>query len=87
MTDLSQCCIEKLNEVCAVQIKTGNHLIILLCIYRPPIGNVGAHAVQLDLILKYLYKPKLEFIICGDFNVNLLIDSSWSTTSLTFAIL
>jgi hypothetical protein len=49
---------------------------LLLCIYRSPSGNVREFLEQLDLILKYLYKPKFEFIICGDFNVNLLIDSS-----------
>ena len=59
MTDLSQYCIEKVIEVCAVQIKIGNHVIIVLCIYRSPSGNFGEFAVQLDLILKYLQKPKL----------------------------
>jgi hypothetical protein len=76
MTDLSQYGIEKVIKVCAVQIKIGNHLIILLCIYRSPCGNFGEFVVQLDLILKYLQKPKLEFIMCGDFNVNFFIDSS-----------
>jgi len=70
MKDLSQYCTEKVIEVCAVQIKTGNHLIILLCIYRSPSGNFGEFAVQLDLILKYIQKQKLEFIMCGDFKVN-----------------
>ena len=76
---------EKVNEVCAVKIKIGNHLI-LLCIYRSPSGNFGETVVQLDLILKYLYKPKLEFIICGDFSVNFFIDSS-STQQLTVTVL
>jgi hypothetical protein len=52
MTDLSQYCIEKVTEVCAVQIKIDKHLM-LLCIYRSPSGNFGEFAVQLDLILKY----------------------------------
>jgi len=30
MIDLVQCCIEKVIEVCAVQINIGNHLIMLL---------------------------------------------------------
>jgi len=74
MSDLLQYCIEKFIEVCAVQINIGNHLTILLCIYRSPSGNFGKFAAQLDLILKYLYIPKLEYI-CGDFNVNFLINS------------
>ena len=65
-----------MNEVCAVKIKIGNRLVILLCTHRSPSVNFGEFAVQLDLILKFLYKPKLEYIICSDFNVNFLIDSS-----------
>ncbi|GFG31309.1 hypothetical protein Cfor_12872 [Coptotermes formosanus] len=74
--DLTQYCIEKVIEACAVQIKVGFHSVILLCIYRSPSGNFGEFVEQLDRILKYLYKPKFELIICGDFNVNFLIDSS-----------
>jgi hypothetical protein len=40
---------------------------IYIYIYISPSGNFGEFAVQLNLILKYLYKPKVEFIICGDF--------------------
>jgi len=84
MIDLSQYCIEKVIEVCAAQINIGNHFIILLCIYRSPSGNFGEFSLLLDLILKYLHKPKVEFIIYGDFNVNFLIDSSsaWQLTLL-----
>jgi len=85
MIDLSQYFIEKVTEECAVQINIGNHFIILLCIYKFPSGNFGELVVQLDLILKYLYKPKVEFIIRGDFNVNYLIDSS-SAQQLTLIL-
>jgi len=59
--------------------------ISLLCIYRSRSGNFGEFAVQLDLILKYLYKSKVEFIICGYLNVNFLIDSS-SAQQLTLLL-
>jgi len=68
MIDLSQYCIEKVNELCAAQINIGNQCILLLCIDRSPSGNFGEFAVELDLILKYSYKPKVEFIICDDFS-------------------
>jgi exonuclease III len=82
--DLTQYCIEKVIEVCAAQIKVSNHFIILLCIYRSS-GNFGEFVEQLDLILKYLYKSEFEFVICGDFNVNFLIDSS-SAQQLIFLL-
>ena len=53
MIDLSQYFIEKVTEVCAAEIKIGNHPILLLCMYRFRSGNFGEFAVQLDLILKY----------------------------------
>ena len=28
----------------------------------------------MDATLKYLYKPKIEFLLCGHLNVNYLID-------------
>jgi len=84
--DLSQYCTVKVIEVCTHQIKIGNHPSILLCTLRTPSGNFSETVVQLDLILKYLYKPKLEFIICGDFNVNFLIYAS-SARQPSFAIL
>jgi hypothetical protein len=47
-----------------------------LCIYRSPYGNFDEFAEQLEIILKYLFKPKSEIILCGDFNVNFLVNSS-----------
>jgi len=46
MTGLSQNCIEKVIDIDAAQIKIGNHLIILLCTYRPPSGNFGEEFLQ-----------------------------------------
>jgi hypothetical protein len=85
MSDLSQYCFEKVIEICTAQINVGNHLIILLCIYRSPSGNFGEFAIQLDLTLKYLYKLKVGFIVFGDFNENFLIVSS-SAQQLTLLL-
>jgi hypothetical protein len=73
--DTAQYCIENviylliiIIEACAAQMKTSNNFIIMLCIYRS-CGNVE-FIKQLELILKVIYKPKFEIIICGDFNVH-----------------
>jgi hypothetical protein len=87
ITDLTQYCIEKVIEVCASQIKVGNYPIILLCIYTSASGNFGEFVEQLDLILKYLFKPKSE-MLCGDFNVIFFSKfKHCSPSNLTFAIL
>jgi hypothetical protein len=85
MIDQSQYRVEKFVEVCVAQINISNHSIILLCIYTSPSGNFGEFAVKLDLILKYLHKPKVQFVICGDFSVKFLTHSS-SAQQLTLLL-
>ncbi|PNF35250.1 hypothetical protein B7P43_G06859, partial [Cryptotermes secundus] len=57
-------------------MKTGNITFIFLCIYRSPSGDIQVFINQLEVIMKLLYKPKLEIILCGDFNVNFLSNSN-----------
>jgi len=49
-------------------------LIYQIRIYRSPAGNFNLFLNLLDATLKHLYKPKMEFLLCGDLNVNYLID-------------
>jgi exonuclease III len=44
--------------------------------YRAPSGDINEFLKRLDVILKYLYSPKSEFIICGDINVNCLNENN-----------
>jgi hypothetical protein len=60
---------------CAVQISASIYCIRVICIYRSPSVNFYKFLSQLDL-LTYLHKRMIEFVICGDFNVNFLNDSS-----------
>jgi exonuclease III len=64
---------EKKNfETCAIKILSGKIKIFVLCTYRSPSGNFEYFIKMLDKVLKFLHKPKTEFLICGDFNVNFL---------------
>jgi hypothetical protein len=49
---------------------------------RSPCGNFEYFVNKLDKVLKLLYKPKSEFIICGDFNVNFLKKTARKTQVL-----
>jgi hypothetical protein len=60
--DISHHCKEQDFEICAIQLVTKTANLIILSLYRAPSGDA------LDATLKYLYKPKSEFIICGDIN-------------------
>jgi len=44
-------------------------MVLLQVLYRSSSGNFGEFVVKINLILKYLYKPKVEFIIFGDLNL------------------
>jgi hypothetical protein len=73
--------VEKVIEACAARVNIGNNYFIILCVYRSPCGDPEEFIKQLELILKFVFKPKLELIICGDFNINFL---EKSTNSLKF---
>jgi hypothetical protein len=50
--------------------------LIVLSIYRAPTGDFNQFLKKIDDTLKYLYKPKTEFLICGDINTVYLLESS-----------
>jgi exonuclease III len=63
-------------EICAIQLVTKTANLIILSMYRAPSGGINEFLKRLDAILKYLYSPKSEFIVCGDINVNYLNENN-----------
>jgi exonuclease III len=74
--NVTQFCVEKTFEICVSHVGTGNVGFTVLCIYRSPSGNFDLFLNLFESTLNYLHKPKSEFIICGDFNINFLTDST-----------
>ena len=74
--DISQNCKEKDLEICAMELKTKASKLIILSIYRAPVGDFSRFLKNLDDTLKYLHKPKVEFLICGDINTDYLLESN-----------
>jgi len=62
-------CKDKDFEVCAIKI------YLNFAIYRAPTGNFELFISKLDTILRKLYAATPEYIICGDININYLVDS------------
>jgi hypothetical protein len=58
-----------------VQIDTKSSHIIIICECRSPAGNFRQFLNTVETTLKHLYKPKIEFLMCGDVNVNYLLGS------------
>jgi len=51
-------------------------LLCVLSIFRSPRGDFTNFLKQLDLILQKLYNNKYNIVICGDINVNYMIDNN-----------
>ena len=64
-------------EVCALQLDSTFNELCILAIYRSPRGDFTNFLNQLDVVLQKLYNNKYNIVICGDANVNYLIDSNW----------
>jgi exonuclease III len=74
--NLNEFCKQQDLEVCAVKLQFPFGNICILSIYRAPSGNFSYFLNGLDAILKSLYNTNLEFIICGDINVNYLVHNN-----------
>jgi hypothetical protein len=73
--ELMRFCKEQDVECCAVQLDTKLSTLCFLAIYRAPTGDFETFLNKLDSIMNYLYKPKTEFVICGDINIDYLFES------------
>ena len=71
-------------EVCTIEIKLASDVYIVVGIYRPHSGNVDGFVDELGEILSNIPRPlRKKVILIGDFNVNLLNDSSSPVAKLT----
>jgi exonuclease III len=68
-------CNDKDIKACAVRLHNyNNHSLCVLTIYRSPSGVYRMFLTKLELILRKLCVNKVNVIICGDFNVNFMVD-------------
>jgi len=67
---------EKDFEICALKLNTQTKNFIIICIYRSTTGDFIYFLTKLEVILNELDNIPNEFIICGDFNIDYIKDSS-----------
>jgi exonuclease III len=72
---LDRFCQDQNIEICALKIKINLINICIIAVYRAPTGNFKQFINSLDTVLKKLYTSTSQFIICGDLNINYLIDN------------
>jgi hypothetical protein len=68
-------CREHDIEVSALKLQFNSVNMCILTFYKAPTGNVNYHTHQLNAILHTLYTATIDFIMCGDININYLINS------------
>ena len=68
--ELENYCQEKTFEVCAIKTQVDTKNICIIALYRAPSGNFDLFIPKLDTVLKKVYTPSLECIICGDINID-----------------
>jgi exonuclease III len=74
--NISHDCREKDVEICAIELETKLCKLIILSLYRAPAGDFNQFIKNLDDALKHQYKPKAEFLICGDINTEYLMQTN-----------
>jgi hypothetical protein len=61
--------------VCAILLELLYTKILVITIYRSPSGDFQLFFNRLEVIIKKLLQSDLKLIICGDINVNYLIET------------
>jgi len=74
--DLNKLCKEKVFEKSAAKLNTCSAKVTLCCVYRSPSGNPNYFLELLEKTLNLLYQPNVSPVICGNLNINFLVDSS-----------
>ena len=77
--DLQKFSHERDIEVGAVKIFVNSANICILSIYRAPSGNFALFLDKLEVILNLLHRNNTQLIICGDLNINYLVENNKKT--------
>src|SRR5215510_3022086 len=76
LLDLNKYCSEQDIEVCALRVSYPPISPIVVVIYRSPSGNFNVFLKHTESVLNLISKQSADIIITGDFNINLLADST-----------
>jgi endonuclease/exonuclease/phosphatase family metal-dependent hydrolase len=68
--------VEKILEISAVKIESSGLYLVVVCLYRSPAGDFCKFLNLLEQVLLLLYRPFIEFLICGDFNIDYLLNDN-----------
>jgi exonuclease III len=61
---------EKDLEMCAVKVHLVTKNMVIISIYRSPVGDFKFFLSNLEILLNSIYSNTIDIIICGDLNIN-----------------
>jgi hypothetical protein len=70
--NLDRFCLDQIIEICAAELQSAGQHICIVAIYRAPSGNFVHFLNSLDRVLNTICGSGVDFIICGDININYL---------------
>jgi exonuclease III len=74
--DLFNYYVEEILEICAIKLEFNGRGLVIVCLYRSPAGDFYQFLHLLEQALLFLYRPSTEFLVCGDFNVDYLLNTN-----------
>ena len=75
--NLNNFCNEQDLDVCATELHIQSYKICIATVYWSPTGDFIYFLNTLEKILNKIYNNSTDLILCGDFNVNYHINSSF----------
>lgn len=76
--DILSLSVERTIELSAVELEQ----FIVVCVYRPPLSNFELFENIMESVLLKISHSRKKLLICGDFNVNILENSTMSVRLL-----
>jgi len=73
--NIDKYCKEKDIEICALKFAYHKLKICIITLYRSPTGDMDFFLSKLDRVLHIVYNLTHHIIICGDINVDYLVES------------
>jgi exonuclease III len=74
-------------EAGAVKLSVNSLNICIFSIYRTPSGNFVHFFDKLEMILNLLHSNNTQLIICGDININYLVENKKKTSGFITGLL
>ena len=73
--NIDKYCKDKDIEICALKLTYHALKICIITLYRSPTGDTNFFLLKLDRVLHTLCNLSHHIILCGDFNIDYLVES------------